>query len=166
MRRKLLNLAAAVSLMLCLGFTGMMLRSLGQGDTWEYLGRDGRLVMVISKRGRLDVLHIRRWSGGDEPGLSYRTGSAPFALGGTDYSRRFLGFGAGVQPNGGRFVNLPYWSLAALSAVLPLLAARNLLRRPRSAAGVCHACGYDLRATPDRCPECGVVPAAPSHTAA
>lgn len=53
-------------------------------------------------------------------------------------------------------VRIPFWSLAGVA--LPLPAARGLRRwrrRRRRAEGCCRACGYDLRATPHRCPECG-----------
>jgi hypothetical protein len=47
------------------------------------------------------------------------------------------------------------WLFSAAAAVVALVLSRRF-RTVRPDA-LCHACGYDLRATPDRCPECGTV---------
>jgi hypothetical protein len=46
--------------------------------------------------------------------------------------------------------------LAPVCAVL-VLARPKFSDRLKPKAGICEQCGYDLRATPDRCPECGTV---------
>jgi hypothetical protein len=53
----------------------------------------------------------------------------------------------------------PHWILVLLTAIMPAAWFILRIRRRRFGPGRCRTCGYDLRATPDRCPECGNVPA-------
>lgn len=48
---------------------------------------------------------------------------------------------------------VPAWLVVLLTAPLPI--RWFLHRRKRGGAPSCARCGYDLRASPDRCPECG-----------
>jgi hypothetical protein len=61
-------------------------------------------------------------------------------------------------------IAIPYWLiLVALSVPLAIVTCSSACRRAiagcRAHAGICPRCGYDLRATPDRCPECGRITA-------
>jgi len=57
-----------------------------------------------------------------------------------------------------QYIRVPHWFVMLLLGIAP--AARLRAAVPRSRRdGLCAFCGYDLRATPDRCPECGGVPA-------
>jgi len=56
------------------------------------------------------------------------------------------------------YVFTRYWFLAALTSMLPFLRAAGYviaIRRARALRGRCPSCGYDLRASFERCPECG-----------
>ena len=57
----------------------------------------------------------------------------------------------------GVVVRVPYWSVVLLAAIQPTaLLVRRWRSRRRLRANCCVLCGYDIRATPDRCPECGL----------
>jgi hypothetical protein len=72
--------------------------------------------------------------------------------------------GGSPQVSGG-WVNLDCWLVCAATAVLPVFRTSTLMmgvyrHHRRQATGRCTRCGYDLRATPNRCPECGTAPPA------
>jgi hypothetical protein len=105
------------------------------------------------------------WLARESPGVNLLDGCAHRALGfGLTNSDHWNVAGA---PDIGtlRIVVVPDWFLFALFMVL---AACYWLRRTKRLAvrrarlGLCVKCRYDLRATPDRCPECGAVPDKPS----
>jgi len=79
---------------------------------------------------------------------------------------RMLGFAIETVPTialgvGGTYrrVSIPLWPLLLVIAIRPAIEIyrirREALRERRRAAGQCAYCGYDLRASGERCPECG-----------
>jgi hypothetical protein len=75
-------------------------------------------------------------------------------------TKRVAGVFYGAGPS---FVGTDSWwfgmhfvLLVFMFAIMPVVAALRITRTRRyKAGGLCPTCGYDLRATPDRCPECG-----------
>src|SRR2546430_5091954 len=60
---------------------------------------------------------------------------------------------------GAQAVIIPFWAPTLLSAALAIppifLARRAALRAHRGKNGLCLSCGYDIRESKERCPECG-----------
>lgn len=73
-----------------------------------------------------------------------------------------LGSGGMVRE---RIIAIPIWPIVLITAVPAIFAhRRRVVWLRRSRRGLCVACGYDLRESSDRCPECGK-PIESSHSA-
>jgi hypothetical protein len=91
----------------------------------------------------------------------YRETAAALGFGYVEMSVEAVDGGATTQ----RGVWLPMWSVwLPLAWVAAVRARRTLRLRRRRRDGLCVACGYDLRGSADRCPECGLARHPPSAT--
>jgi hypothetical protein len=167
-KRRLFTLLAAISLLLCAAMGVLWVRSCFQYDEIYLPG----FVSSLSWRGGV-VFDYRRdphddpveWLHG--PASEYDPNGWQVDEGINEHLVfRALGFGASRIDLGlgtGAFayrLQLPDWFLIGVTAMLPATRLWMLhCARRRTRRGACLACGYDLRATPDRCPECGTIAA-------
>lgn len=186
MRRKLFNVATVVSLALCVAACVLWVRSyrVWEGGfctktstepdgTWRtveagFLSTQGALGLSFERRTRRSPTNPALATSAPT-GLRWRyTGHPPpnQALAWWEWHRPQ--WRAGLVPAGrnppkwAALLRLPYWIICPLLACLP---GWWLVRTKSRRRGLCPTCGYDLRATPDRCPECGTVPK-PAQSAA
>jgi hypothetical protein len=146
--RWLKSIAVLLSALLCLTAVGLWIRS--------YLPRQ---LHVASNRGALVLVQSDCNDAAWETYTKNGYGVIEMTQWGDVY-QHFLGFAHVSGTNGfvGGFqaIAIPYWFIVLLTALGPVMVwrrRRQTLRRRQ--VGQCPGCGYDLRATPDRCPECG-----------
>ena len=167
-RRRLVNLATIVSLVLFAAAAGLWVYTVPfhRSDFFNR-GWGWRILSAQVTGGKLYVWHLRDAAKQPEFALEWRheserMGSYPA------YPPRWSLLGLGWRT---RHVNrreppyaavadtlviVPFWQVCLVGGIIP--AWRGLFalrRRKRSRPGHCPHCGYDLRATPQKCPECG-----------
>jgi hypothetical protein len=183
MKRRLFNMLTGVTLILWLGTNALWLRS-HFTQTLISDARNGRLVRVHAKENGVVIAVIRGWPTSE--GVSIRSAAVgvpgfgiPVLFTGSTFHRGnvFLGIsrdsGSGVA-NGPAFSGAPPSNVTGWDVVIDWIFLQGLTtilffpmgarflqlhhrRRRRILENRCLACGYDLRATPERCPECGTV---------
>ena len=180
MKRRLFNLLAAVSLVLCLSMGILWIRSYFAQDSLNLIFADNSANRAVaiglgSNRGCLTIGRAVLTSTikslkypYNKTRLSCET-SAPTLV---NTSRmgfwQMLGFDRHTGSMGGTYsmisatLTLPHW-VFVITVLVPLCCVwfRRLRRTRRVSLSLCAECGYDLRASKDRCPECGTaIPAA------
>ncbi len=171
MKPRLLNLAAGVSLLLAIAIVALWVRSywwsvyaIRVTTAVEEAHEVSRAWQLTASRGGIRVALLEMSSSApaqanfsSSRGWKWFQGPPQMELGSLP---RFMHEATTMpQPGHAYFLVCPFWLMIIGLAILPTIAiVRHRRRRRRETNNLCPTCGYDLRATPDRCPECGAVP--------
>lgn len=160
--RYALTLCSGLSLALCVAVCVLWVRSYWVADRLDYVA-PGKWFWGYSIRGTLAMMPSTANATGSgfiydrADNIDSTHGSIWRAARGRwwedlGFHARYIRWG----PQWRLYLYFPHWSLALLTALLPAtMILVDVRRKSRSSEGVCGNCGYDLRASPDRCPECG-----------
>jgi hypothetical protein len=184
MPRRFATLCSGLSLALCLATVVLWARSYAHHDLAVNGVETGQAqYSALELDSALGVLGIQTAGYSEFDETIRRYGSrgrwwlhtVPIAaLDRVSLTHRMVGFtgwhtqtiGYGYEGGGGAEQHrlfVPHWAIAALLLVLPARRGLGWLRSSRRhRRGLCQSCGYDLRASPDRCPECGAAIAEPA----
>jgi hypothetical protein len=161
--RILFNAAAVLALLLCVAMVALWVRGHRLQEYVSYTF--GRLSPAV---GNYPGGIFLAWNQNNRttPGFSYlgyKEGESPLLrthrLG--DFAYRNDSYPSstpGGPPIRIRAIMFPTWVAVLACALTSFWSFRLSLRLRPPRPGVCHSCGFDLRATPDRCPECGTIP--------
>jgi hypothetical protein len=164
MRRRLFTLLSALSLLLCVGVCALWVRSWIVADVLKLANKHcDTYVIILASRGGFEIYAVsaERF----RPGCSLAHKVPDANDHDWDYAPDTIGrdwhFAGFIYRSGS--VWIPEWQLVVPLWAVAIPSAWLLIRwwccsRRYAGDGICPACGYDLRATPDRCPECGTVP--------
>ena len=136
-----------------------------------YASHKGRLTFGSISESNSKATASVVWDFTNEPKLGNNSGPLLYP----EYSGEHWGFGL-YRPNAtaqfsgifhtGWAITVPCWFATLVTVPLAALGLRRIVTRlkRRRIDGICFNCGYDLRATPQRCPECGTIPQDVSDT--
>jgi hypothetical protein len=167
MLRRLFTILSALSLLLCVGTCALWVRGRTRSDSLER----GTSLSYAFASSEGDSL-IFGWSAGKGAtwsGWKIRSLKQDEQVGGervpiSSVHAVVLCYVLGCESRQYWISAIRFRTLFGTFVALPLLWGISAIvrHRVRAVGGcLCQKCGYDLRATPDRCPECGTVPITP-----
>jgi hypothetical protein len=181
MIRRLFTLLSALSLVICVATCVLWVRGHFVEDSLAWRRSDAHSLLRSSPGHLILDVNVSGWSA-VPPAFTHETAPPnPNAV----HEARMSGLVLNVGPqdtwvwgeragfawsrwagNGGNSISMlvvPVWAATAATGLLPLAwcgaaALRSRARRRARRDSLCPGCGYDLRASPGRCPECGAMP--------